>query len=123
MKKKLNVFQTVVRRSFMEAFQTCQWIEHMNEENGKHIHHALCGHGGERVIRDSNGNEICNLDGYEPITKTNYQYHGWKWHSCTCLPNRTNADNNRYVTTKRMQKLQYSICMGMQKITQEKGAF
>ena len=40
------------------SYSACQWIEHMSEETGKHIHHALCGHGGERVIRDSKGNEI-----------------------------------------------------------------
>ena len=48
------------------SYSACQWIEHMSEETGKHIHHALCGHGGERVIRDSNGNEVCKVDGYEP---------------------------------------------------------
>ena len=76
----------------------------MSDETGNHIHHALCGHGGERVIRDSNGNEVCKVDGYEPTTKTIYQYHGCKWHGCTCLPNRTNADENQYVTTKGMEK-------------------
>ena len=49
-------------------------MEHMSDETGKHIHSALCGHGGERVIRDSNGNEVCKVDGYEPIN----QYHGCK---------------------------------------------
>ena len=85
------------------SYSACQWIEHMSDETGKHIHHALCGHGGERVIHDSNGNEVCKVDGYEPTTKTIYQYHGCKWHGCTCLPNRTNADKNRYVTTKGME--------------------
>ena len=70
----------------------------MSEETGKHIHHALCGHGGERVIRDSEGNEISKVDGYEPTTKTIYQYHGCKWHGCTCLENRTNVDKNRYLS-------------------------
>ena len=72
----------------------------MSEETSKHIHHALCGHGGERVIRDSQGNEICKVDGYEPSTKTVYQYHGCKWNGCTCPKNRTNTDENRYVETK-----------------------
>ena len=85
------------------SYSACQWIEHMSEETGKHIHHALCGHGGERVIRDSEGNEICKVDGYEPTTKTIYQYHGCKWHGCTCLENRTNVDKNRYLATKGME--------------------
>ena len=82
------------------SYSACQWIEHMSKETGKHIHHALCGHGGERVIRDSQGHEICKVDGYEPSTKTVYQYHGCKWHGCTCLKNRINTDENRYVETK-----------------------
>ena len=81
------------------SYSACQWIEHMSEETGKHIHHALCGHG-ERVIRDSQGHAICKVDGYEPSTKTVYQYHGCKWHGCTCLKSRTNTDKNRYVETK-----------------------
>ena len=82
------------------SYSACQWIEHMSEETGKHIHHTLCGHGGERVIRDSQGHEICKVDGYEPSTKTVYQYHGCKWHGRTCLKSRTNTDENRYVETK-----------------------
>ena len=80
------------------SHSACQWIEHMIKETGNHIHRALCCHGGESMIRDSYGNEICKVDGYEPITKTIYQCHGCKWHGCTCLPNRTNADKNQYVT-------------------------
>ena len=60
------------------SYSACQWIEHMSEETCKHIHHALCGHGGERVIRDSQGHKICKVNGYEPRTKTVYQYHGCK---------------------------------------------
>ena len=48
----------------------------MSDETGKHIHHAICGHGRECVIRDSKGNEICKVDGYEPTTKTICQYLG-----------------------------------------------
>ena len=72
----------------------------MSEETRKHIHHALCGYSGDRVIRDSQGQEICKVDGYEPNTKTVYQYHGCKRHGCTCLKSRTNTDENRYVETK-----------------------
>ena len=101
------------------SYSACQWIEHMSNKTGNHIHHALCRHGGERVIRASIGNEVCNVDGYKPTTKTIYQYHGCKWHGCTCLSNRTNADKNKYVTTKGIEnffKCQgYNVisCMGM----------
>ncbi|XP_057290810.1 uncharacterized protein LOC130613491 [Hydractinia symbiolongicarpus] len=33
------------------SYDACEWLEHMSRETGRHIHHALCGHGGERVIR------------------------------------------------------------------------
>ena len=42
----------------------------------------MCGHGGERYIERS------LVDGYDPITKTVYQYHGCNWHRCLrCFPN------------------------------------
>ena len=47
----------------------------MNEETGKHIHHALCGHREEHVRSDKVGNEVCKIDGSEPTTKTIYQYY------------------------------------------------
>ena len=83
------------------SYSACQWIEHMSSTIGKHIHHALCGHGGERVIRDSEGNEVCKVDGYEPETKTVFQYHGCKWHSCPCQKER---DEIRYENTLEMDE-------------------
>ena len=42
----------------------------------------MCGHGEERYI------ERFPVDGYDPITKTVYQYHRCYWHSCLrCFPN------------------------------------
>ena len=29
------------------SYAVCQWIEAMSRETGRHIHHTLCGHGGE----------------------------------------------------------------------------
>ena len=29
------------------SWKTCRWIEHQSEWIGRHIHHALCGHGGK----------------------------------------------------------------------------
>ena len=86
------------------SYAACQWIEYKSKETGRHIHHALCGHGGERVIKDGLGKELFKVDGYEPISKTIYQYHGCKWHGCTCQPNRTNADKNKYTITLNHDK-------------------
>ena len=91
------------------SYSACKWIEHMTVKTGKHIHHALCGHGGERVIRDSKGNELSLVDGYEPSTKTIYQYHGCKWHGCICLENRTDVDKSRYILTKDRESLFTSL--------------
>ena len=60
---------------------------------GRHIHHALRGHGGERVsARIALGRELYKVDGYEPITGTVYEFNGCKWHGCLCQPNRINVD-------------------------------
>ena len=32
------------------SYAACQWIEKQSELTGKHIHHALCGHGGEFYV-------------------------------------------------------------------------
>jgi len=40
------------------------WLEYEAEKRNLHIHHALCGHGGERWIAGA------PVDGYEPPTKT-----------------------------------------------------
>ena len=45
---------------------------------GKHIHHALCGHGGEWVMHIDNKEFM--VDGLEPKSKTVYQFNGCKWH-------------------------------------------
>ena len=77
----------------------------MSRETGRHIHHVLCGHGGERVMRNSIGHELYKVDGFEPISKTIYEFNGCKWHGCPCQPNRTNVDKNRYVATKDKEKV------------------
>ena len=80
----------------------CQWIEAQAMETGKHIHHKMCGHGGERMVKvwvlnDKGEKEPASflVDGYEPETNTVYQSHRCHWHGHTCLKNHT----------KRQQKL------------------
>ena len=88
------------------SYAACQWIEAMSEQTGKHIHHKMCGHGGERevrvVIEDEKGERkeyFYPVDGYEPDTNTVYQFHGCKWHGHTCLESRTNRQKKRYFST------------------------
>ena len=50
------------------------WLEYEAEKRNLHIHHAICGHGGERWIAGA------PVD--EPTTKTVFQYHGCHCHGC-----------------------------------------
>ena len=53
-----------------------RWLEAESHQRGVHIHHHLCGHGGERWIAGA------PVDGYDPVNKTVYQFHGCHWHGC-----------------------------------------
>ena len=64
------------------SYAGCRWIEEQSRHIGKHIHHALCGHGGERCVKS--GKKEILVDGYEPETKTVFQFYGCKWHGCPC---------------------------------------
>src|SRR6218665_1028279 len=71
------------------------WLEYEAEKRGIHIHHALCGHGGERWIAEA------PVDGYEPTTKTVFQYHGCHFHGC---PTHCKQDNAWELLKKTRQQ-------------------
>ena len=90
------------------SYAACQWIEKQSELTGKHIHHALCGHGGEFCaevlnVEEDWGKEI-SVDGYEPESKTIFQYYGCKWHGCPCQKERNSLDEERYSKTIDLEK-------------------
>ena len=60
------------------SYKACRWLDEQSKITGKHIHHALCGHGGERCVKDESGNEIFLVDGYEPETNTVFEFYGCK---------------------------------------------
>ena len=63
------------------SFMAIKWLEWEAEQQGIHIHHARCGHGGERYILGA------RVDGYHPESKTIFQFHGCFWHGCLqCYP-------------------------------------
>ena len=63
------------------SFMSIKWLEWEAKQRGIHIHHARCGHGGERYIFN------VPVDGYHPETHTVFQYHGCHWHGCEqCYP-------------------------------------
>ena len=63
------------------SFVAIKWLEWEAKNRGIHIHHARCGHGGERQILGA------RVDGYHPESKTVFQFHGCLWHGCEkCYP-------------------------------------
>ena len=68
------------------SLKAAEWIA---SQEGPHIHHAFCGHGGERSVEVTLGGakspQKIRVDGYEPTTGTVYQYHGCYWHGCPCI--------------------------------------
>ena len=84
------------------SYAACQWIEKQSELTGKHIHHALCGHGGEFYV--GVGETEIPVDGYEPESKTIFQYYGCKWHGCPCQKERNSLDEERYSDTIDLEK-------------------
>ena len=101
------------------SYAACQWIEKQSKLIGKHIHHALCGHGGEFYAEMLITQEACGknseipVDGYEPESKTIFQYYGCKWHGCPCQKERNSLDEERYSKTidleKRMEEQGFKI--------------
>ena len=79
------------------SYAACQWIEKQSELIGEHIHHALCGHGGEFSVKIGGKNFF--VDGYVPKTRTIFQYYGCKWHGCPCRKERNSLDEERYSKT------------------------
>ena len=47
-----------------------KWLDQEAKRRKIHLHNAACGHGGERFV------ERFPVDGYDPKTRTVYQYHG-----------------------------------------------
>ena len=71
-------------------YDACRWIEKQSELNGRHIHHALCGHGGEFYVwvklKGEKGVHGINIpvDGYDSKTETIFKYYRCKQHGCPC---------------------------------------
>ena len=105
------------------SYAACQWIEKQSELIGRHIHHALCGHGGEYYVclyagkeKDSRAREI-PVDGYEPESNTIFQYHGCKWHGCPC---RKRKERNS-LEEERIAEQRYAKTIELEKKMKEQG--
>lgn len=74
-----------------------RWIAQQDLERVLHIHHAMCG--GQRWI------EGAQVDGYEPTTKTVFQFHGCKWHGCHRHCERDAAQRKQYASTRKRDQI------------------
>ena len=95
--EKVEAPQTAFEKAFYPkhsaSSESLRWLEQEAARRKIHIHHAACGHGGERWV------ERAPVDGYNHETRTVFQYHGCHWHGCRkCYPNDRNkivAHNNQ----------------------------
>jgi len=99
--ERVEALQTSYETNFFgkgwASASSVRWLERASEQLGQHIHHALCGHGGERWI------EGAPVDGYDPKTKTVFQYHGCHWHVCRrCFLNTREEIINHGETRKNL---------------------
>ena len=110
------------------SYAACQWIEKQSELTGRHIHHALCGHGGEYYVhlyagkeKDSHAREI-PVDGYEPESNTIFQYHGCKWHGCPCQKRKErNSLEEELIAEERSADQRYAKTIELEKKMKEQG--
>ena len=96
-------------------YDACRWIEKQSELIGRHIHHALCGHGGEFYVsvfvgdkKDSSAIDI-PVDGYDSKTRTIFKYYKCKWCGCPCQKERNSFQEDRsaeqrYTKTIELEK-------------------
>ena len=110
------------------SYAACQWIEKQSELIGRHIHHALCGHGGEYYVhlyagkeKNSHAREI-PVDGYEPESNTIFQYHGCKWHGCPCQKRKErNSLEEERIAEERSAEQRYAKTIKLEKKMKEQG--
>ena len=76
------------------SWKACRWIEHQSKLIGRHIHHTLCGHGGERCVVISK-NKIL-VDRFNSEVSTAYKFYRCKWHGCPCLETANDRAEHRY---------------------------
>ena len=72
--ERVEAPQTSFEKAFYSkqqaSHESLRWLEREAKRRKIHIHHAACGHGGERQV------ERAPVDGYNHETKNVFQYHG-----------------------------------------------
>ena len=69
------------------------WLEYEAEKRNLHVHHALCGHGGERGLQE----HLWMVTNRQP----RFQYHGCHFHGCSA---HCKQDNTRELFQKTRQQ-------------------
>ena len=85
--EKVEAPQSAYQKAFYPKHnasnESIQWLEYVAKHWNMTIHHAMSGHGGERLIGKR------PVDGYSHKRKLVLQYHGCYWHGCPkCYPDR-----------------------------------
>ena len=85
--EKVEAPQSAYQKAFYPKHnasnESIQWLEYVAKHWNMTIHHAMSGHGGERLIGKR------PVDGYNHKRKLVLQYHGCYWHGCPkCYPDR-----------------------------------
>ena len=78
-----TAFEKVMYPNTSYSKQALLWLDREAKRRGIHIHHAMCGHGGERWLPRGGGKmKSSPVDGYNHETRTVFQYHGCPFHGC-----------------------------------------
>ena len=113
--EKVKAPLTVYERKFYNESQASQlaivWLEKTGKQLGIHIHHAMCGHGGERWILGA------PVDGYSSKSETIFQYHGCWWHGCR----RCFADRNKKIAHGKTREELYTATEARTKALRKAG--
>ena len=75
-KKPMTKYEEAFSNNAQTSPHCHEWLEKEEKRLGFHIHHALCGHGGERCLLGS------PVDGFEPSSRTLFEFHGCFFHGC-----------------------------------------
>jgi len=91
-----TAFKRVMYQKGSASVQAILWLEREAKRRRIHIHHTMCGHGGERWLQREGGKmKSSPVDGYHHKTRTVFQYHGCHFHACPkCYPNRQEVITN-----------------------------
>ena len=109
-------------------YDACRWIEKQSDLIGRHIHHTLCGCGGEfyvylyaRKEKDSRAREIL-VDGYDAITKTIFKYYRCKQHGCPCQKRKeSNSIEEERSAEERSRGQKYAETIELEKKMKKQG--